>query len=86
MFDKVHQVYEGRGTGSVRRLGSSPIRRGPHLHTGYVPGPGRTRVRPGLRPLYQLLVLLERSPVLEEFNQLKTIDLAVTNDRMWAHV
>ena len=50
MFDKVHQVYEGRSSGSVRRLGSSPIRRGPHLHTGYVPRHGREKknIRPGL--------------------------------------
>lgn len=38
------------------------------------------------QPLYQLLLLLGRTPLLEEFNQLNTIDLAMTNDRMWAHV
>lgn len=40
----------------------------------------------GMYILYQLLVLLGRSPVLEEFNHLKTIDLAISNDQVWQQV
>jgi hypothetical protein len=36
--------------------------------------------------LYQLLVLLGRTPVLEEFNHLKTVDLALSNDQVWQQV
>lgn len=44
-------------------------------------GTGRTA-----RRLHQLLVMLGRKPVIEEFNHLKTIDLAVHNDLAWKRV
>lgn len=47
-------------------------KRGPHLHVGYC--------------LYQLLRLLGRDVCAEEFPSLKTADVALANDRLWADI
>ena len=36
--------------------------------------------------LYQLLKLIGREVQAEEFNTLKTLELAITNDRIWQRV
>ena len=47
---------------------------------GYPPGTGFGYI------LYQLLRLLGKDVQAEEFNTLKTLDLAITNDTIWSQV
>ena len=47
-------------------------KRGPHIQVGYC--------------LYQLLRLLDQPVVAEEFAPLKTLDVALANDQLWAQI
>ena len=74
MFDKIHGVYENQLQQCSRRTRGKKflLSSGPYLHTGYI--------------LFQLLRLLGKEVRAEEFNTLKTLELAITNDRIWAQV
>ena len=65
-------------------------RRGPHLSGGHNSAVGKKRKwAPPAQPayvLFQLLRLLGRDVHVDEFNTMKSAELALTNDRLWAKV